>query len=291
MSEERGGFERKAFYDPAEAAGLLGLTLEEVLGQIERGALYAVRLPTRELRIPLAVIMRRLHPEATRPRRVDLGERREESDTSFETFWNELVREVEAEGPAAVAPFEQLREAFRRAGEEAIRRSFVDWRAERWQLAQLNELIDRIEREGFTAVPRAEIDAIFTRARAHGGAAVRGEVEHYSGWAPCFHAGGVTPDQARKRERAWLDQVTGELGAADGAELIETLLVELTQQAEVRCASDQWVGVHTEGAVRLDGRPHDEWPRFSTYIQGDNVTLALAETWRVWRERARRSMR
>jgi hypothetical protein len=39
-------------------------------------------------------------------------------------------------------------------------------RAKAWQLEQLHALIDRIDREGFTSVPRSETDAIFAQQRA-----------------------------------------------------------------------------------------------------------------------------
>ncbi len=39
-------------------------------------------------------------------------------------------------------------------------------RAKRWQAARLDELIIKIERDGYEEATQAEIDAIFTRARA-----------------------------------------------------------------------------------------------------------------------------
>lgn len=46
-------FERKAFYSPAEIAGILGVSTQTVLDRVHDGSLYGVRLSPRIYRIPL----------------------------------------------------------------------------------------------------------------------------------------------------------------------------------------------------------------------------------------------
>ena len=97
--------------------------------------------------------------------------------------------------------------------------------------------------------------------------------EHYEGWAPCFHVGeGVSEEQAHVQAQAWLASATNDLERREGDSLVESLLYELSY-ASVTCMADQWFGVYA--------RSRD----FTTYIEADSLALALAETYRVWRDR------
>lgn len=103
----------------------------------------------------------------------------------------------------------------------------------------------------------------------------------HHGWAPCVHN-----EEELERAQSWLksilDRPSDEFydGAferpASGGE-IERLIWEINMLGgTVTCVSDQWVRVDTTGTVK--GR------RVETHIQGDTFLLALAETFRWWRE-------
>lgn len=68
-------FERKPFYSPTEYAALIGVDPSTVMDWIHREQLFALRLGPRTYRIPLAVVMRRLNPERTKPTRVAIDGR------------------------------------------------------------------------------------------------------------------------------------------------------------------------------------------------------------------------
>jgi hypothetical protein len=103
----------------------------------------------------------------------------------------------------------------------------------------------------------------------------------YSGWAPHVHS---AEDEAQAEQwlRNILDPPSDEYyeGAFDkpasGGE-IERLLWEINNLgATVTCVSDQWVRVDAVGTVK--GQVVE------THIQGDTFLLALAETFRWWRD-------
>ncbi len=70
-------FERKAFYSPTELARIFEVDPSTVLDWIHAGSLYAVKLGPKTYRIPLAVVLGRVDPEATKPTRHRLGARAE----------------------------------------------------------------------------------------------------------------------------------------------------------------------------------------------------------------------
>lgn len=72
--------EKKAFYSPTEFARLVGVDPSTVMDWIHRGQLFALHLGPKTYRIPLAVVMRRLDPDSTRPRRVAVDGRELEAD-------------------------------------------------------------------------------------------------------------------------------------------------------------------------------------------------------------------
>ena len=84
--------------------------------------------------------------------------------------------------------------------------------------------------------------------------------------------------------RAWLDEVTSDWEERARANLVEQLLWNLTQNASVTCSSDMWVLVTTSGLIRIEGVDIKHWPRFETHIFGDDFTLALTESYRLWRD-------
>jgi excisionase family DNA binding protein len=62
----------KAFYSPAEVAGLADVHPSTILNYIRDGKLYAVRLSERTIRIPARSVQKLLAPEAAaRPERVE----------------------------------------------------------------------------------------------------------------------------------------------------------------------------------------------------------------------------
>jgi hypothetical protein len=101
----------------------------------------------------------------------------------------------------------------------------------------------------------------------------------YSGWAPCTcHKGPEVRDQMR-----------AELLPAGAT--IAAMLFELNLHAgSVTIASDMWWGVSVKGCLHtvLDGEKREDdvvlgdKREFSTYIQADEVDMALIETWRQW---------
>ena len=107
------------------------------------------------------------------------------------------------------------------------------------------------------------------------------EYEHYDGWAECFHLDGVTNEETGERERAWIAEATKGAHRMPDVDLTETLIYEIGTWASVTIAVDQWACVTAEGSLTRDGGH-----LFLTTIQGDSVLLALAETFRVWSERA-----
>jgi len=68
-------FEKKPFYSPPEFAALIGVDPSTVLDWIHRDQLFALHLGPKTYRIPLAAVMRRLDPEASRPKRVPISAR------------------------------------------------------------------------------------------------------------------------------------------------------------------------------------------------------------------------
>ncbi len=64
-------FERKAFYTPAEVAGIVGVSDQTILERIHTGKLYAVRLGPRLFRIPLGSLMQFLGVPPAIRRTVD----------------------------------------------------------------------------------------------------------------------------------------------------------------------------------------------------------------------------
>lgn len=65
-------FEKKALYSPTEFAALIDVHPSTVMDWIHRDQLFALRLGPKTYRIPLAVVMRRLDPEGTKPTRVQI---------------------------------------------------------------------------------------------------------------------------------------------------------------------------------------------------------------------------
>lgn len=137
---------------------------------------------------------------------------------------------------------------------------------------------------------------------------------NYEGWAPCFHGGGKdntkTDEEWTVEREAWLKKVSpphfwGDpsttkviLGGADAqVGICEKFLWELSLMRTVTCMADQWVGVGVEGGEPCVENPnddpeldchHEEWPscrKIKTYIQGDDFTVALAESYRWWNAR------
>lgn len=72
MREQLPELERKPFYSPTEFARMFGVDPSTVMDWIHKGTLYAVRLGPRTYRIPLAVVLSRIDPQLTRPRRVEV---------------------------------------------------------------------------------------------------------------------------------------------------------------------------------------------------------------------------
>ena len=73
-------FEKKPFYSPTEFGALIDVHPSTVLDWIHRDQLYALQLGPKTYRIPLAVVMRRLNPEQTRPTRIQIDGRDLEAD-------------------------------------------------------------------------------------------------------------------------------------------------------------------------------------------------------------------
>lgn len=65
-------FERKPLYSPTEYAKIIGADPSTVMDWIHRNQLYALRLGPKTFRIPLAVVMSRLNPEAAKPTRISV---------------------------------------------------------------------------------------------------------------------------------------------------------------------------------------------------------------------------
>jgi len=105
----------------------------------------------------------------------------------------------------------------------------------------------------------------------------------YKGWAPCMH-----DEDETRAALAWLDEVlrtpsqhffSDAFDSPGWGGPIERLLWELNALgATVTCNSDQWVAVSAKGRVNYEG------PRIETSVMGDNFLLALADTYRWWRE-------
>lgn len=68
-------FEKKAFYSPTEFGALIDVHPSTVMNWIHRDELFALQLGPKTYRIPLAVVMRRLNPEQTKPTRVPIDGR------------------------------------------------------------------------------------------------------------------------------------------------------------------------------------------------------------------------
>jgi excisionase family DNA binding protein len=64
------GFDPKPFYSPTELATHIDVDPSTVMDWIHRGELYAVKLGPKTYRIPLAAVVSRLNPEASRPKRI-----------------------------------------------------------------------------------------------------------------------------------------------------------------------------------------------------------------------------
>lgn len=67
MEAEMVEFERKPLYSPTEYAKIIGADPSTVMDWIHRDQLYALQLGPKTFRIPLAVVMSRLNPEAAKP--------------------------------------------------------------------------------------------------------------------------------------------------------------------------------------------------------------------------------
>lgn len=63
-------FERKPLYSPTEFAKIIAADPSTVMDWIHRKQLYALKLGPKTFRIPLAVVMSRLNPEAAMPTRI-----------------------------------------------------------------------------------------------------------------------------------------------------------------------------------------------------------------------------
>lgn len=70
------GFEKRAYYTPTEFGELFHIDPSTVLKWIHAKTLYAVKLGPKTYRIPLAVVMARIDPEA-KPTRVKIDAREE----------------------------------------------------------------------------------------------------------------------------------------------------------------------------------------------------------------------
>jgi hypothetical protein len=103
----------------------------------------------------------------------------------------------------------------------------------------------------------------------------------YTGWAPSIQS-----DEARDQTEKWLRSILDEPSAEyyDGAfdkpgsgGPMERLIWEINNLGgTVTCVSDQWVRVDTVGVVK--------GTQVETHIEADTFLLALAETFRWWRE-------
>lgn len=60
----------KAFYSPAELAGILGLHPDTVMNYIHAEKVYAIKLSARTYRIPAREVTRLTHPELLKPPRI-----------------------------------------------------------------------------------------------------------------------------------------------------------------------------------------------------------------------------
>lgn len=98
----------------------------------------------------------------------------------------------------------------------------------------------------------------------------------YSGWGPCVHS-----DEDRARFSEWLKPIIADVNVPEGPEyggLLESLLWMLNELgAYPTCASDQWVACICEGEIA--GK------KVKTRIEGDTFLIAVAESYRWWREK------
>lgn len=103
----------------------------------------------------------------------------------------------------------------------------------------------------------------------------------YEGWAPT-----IQDEAALHKAEAWLKPIldlpsdefyVAAFDRAVSGGAIERLLWEINWLGgTVTCVCDQWVRVDTVGTIK----GHE----VETHIQGDTFLLALAETFRWWRE-------
>jgi hypothetical protein len=112
----------------------------------------------------------------------------------------------------------------------------------------------------------------------------------YNGWAPHI-CGGKEAEAERQKsldfiDRQWMrvdgwDKLPDPLRRREGyGDALEAFLwgMEWLENGHASCTmyADQWVGVSAEGKV------HSQ--EVSTFIQGDTFLLAMAETYRFWRD-------
>jgi excisionase family DNA binding protein len=86
VSMSRLGFERKAFYTPAEIADLLQVHVSTVRDWIHADRLFAYQLSERVYRVPLSALMELLGDR-------DAGTRRELSAEEADRVWSEISNE------------------------------------------------------------------------------------------------------------------------------------------------------------------------------------------------------
>lgn len=141
--------------------------------------------------------------------------------------------------------------------------------------------------------------------------------EHHKGWAPCFHSDKEKTREDQEQARAdWIKGIVKDegwwgdpppttifTGAPSHPALVEKLLWEIAIiGGPVTCVADQWVGVEVKGGEYCEVRkaawnapPDEDVPdcdhpdgycrAITSYIQGDDFTVALVESFRWWKER------
>lgn len=90
-------------------------------------------------------------------------------------------------------------------------------------------------------------------------------------WAPCFH------DSDRAKEKKWLADSLGE-HYREGEEAETALWLICDQGGSPTCYADQWVGVRTTGTK------YSTKEKVETFVMGDTFTLALVQTYLLWRD-------
>lgn len=80
----------KAFYSPAELAGILGVHPDTVMNYIHAEKVYAIKLSARTYRIPAREVTRLTHPELLKPPRIIV---RRVGRDAIEAFRRELEQE------------------------------------------------------------------------------------------------------------------------------------------------------------------------------------------------------